>query len=127
MNKKIPSMPGINQVSSDDVNTALSSISPTPEVSKDAPGLAEELVVPEHKVMFNNVDDKNESIIATPKISKEGIKVVALRKGFYNQERIKENQEFLVKNFSDLGEWMKCVDPDLERKRMLEMKSKKAK
>jgi hypothetical protein len=123
MNKKLPSMPGMNQNLSDDVDTASSSISPTPEVSKDASGLE----VPEHKVQFENVDDKNESIIVAPKISKSGIEVVALRKGFYNQERIKEGQVFLVKKMEDLGEWMKCLDVDTERKRLEILKSKKAK
>jgi hypothetical protein len=57
----------------------------------------------------------------------KGIEVVATRKGFYNQRRISEGEKFIVKKKENLGEWMKCVDPALERERFNFFKNKKAK
>ena len=59
--------------------------------------------------------------------SKKKIDVVALRKGFYNQHRLAEGDEFQVKKFEDLGEWMRCKDPVLEKKRVQFLKEKKEK
>lgn len=67
-----------------------------------------------------------DSDVAMPLVPKSGIKVVATRKGFYNQLRVKEGDEFIIKDFSKIGEWMKCVDPALERKRVEFYKNKKA-
>lgn len=59
-------------------------------------------------------------------IPKGGIKVVALRKGFYNQNRLSKGAKFTVKSFDELGLWMRCEDSDLEKKRVQFLKEKKA-
>ena len=56
-----------------------------------------------------------------------GIKVMATRKGFYNQRRIVEGTKFSVKSFEELGEWMKCEDASIEEKRVKVLKEKKMK
>jgi hypothetical protein len=56
---------------------------------------------------------------------RSGIKVVALRDGFMFQQRIKAGEEFTISNFSQLGSWMKCLDPMMERKRKEIEKAKK--
>jgi len=65
--------------------------------------------------------------VKMPLAPKSGIEVVATRKGFYGQRRINEGDEFRVKKFEDLGQWMKCKDKDLERQRVKFFKDKKAK
>lgn len=121
-NKLMPTMPILNY--SDDGDSESSSLSPVPAFPKGDAGLE----VPEHfkKPSFDTVESKNNSQV-TVKLSKNGIEVVALRKGFYNQHRIRENDLFLVKSFEELGEWMKCVDPDLQKKHLENLKNKKAK
>jgi len=56
---------------------------------------------------------------------KSEIEVVATRAGFYAQRRLSEGARFMVKDFSELGEWMKCVDSKMERKRVQFFKDKK--
>lgn len=48
----------------------------------------------------------------------KGIRVVATRKGFYNQMRYKDGDQFLIRSEADFGEWMKCLDPGMEAKRL---------
>lgn len=55
-----------------------------------------------------------------------GIQVVARRKGFYNQDRKKEGDKFLIKKVSDFGSWMRCVDPSAEQECQKYLKSKRA-
>lgn len=128
-NNQIPSMPGMpNLVKSDSLDSMSSLISPGSEVvSKDAtPGL--ELDIPSHdKPIIESFEQKSHSNIVAPKISKNGLEVVALGKGFYNQHRIKEGDVFIIKSFEELGQWMKCVDPDLQKMHLENIKNKKAK
>lgn len=63
------------------------------------------------------VAEENDSSVKLPLAPSSGIKVIALRKGFFNQHRFKEGDSFTVKDFSQLGNWMECVDPVLEKKR----------
>ena len=87
---------------------------------------ASDLALPEHvKPILESVENKSESLVSASPL-KKGIEVVALRKGFYNQHRLKENETFTVKSFEDLGEWMKCLDPDLQKKHFENLKNKKA-
>lgn len=60
-------------------------------------------------------------------VSKQGIKVVANRKGFYNQMRYKEGDQFTIRSVEEFGEWMTCVDPSMEKKKQEFFKQKKAK
>lgn len=55
------------------------------------------------------------------------IEVVATRRGFYDNQRKTEGESFTIKNFDEIGEWMKCVDSQLEKKRLEFFKQKKAK
>lgn len=79
----------------------------------------------EEKVKIINPEDDNDSVVPVQLI-KQGIEVIATRKGFYGQERISEGQSFKVKNFESLGEWMKCKDSETEKKRKKFFKDKKA-
>ena len=81
----------------------------------------------EIKQEYITPESSNSSSISIPKFSSKGIEVVATRKGFYNQRRISEGEKFIVKKKENLGEWMKCVDPALERERFNFFKNKKAK
>jgi len=58
-------------------------------------------------------------------VPKGGIKVVATRKGFYNQLRIKTGDKFTVNSFEKLGSWMICEDKEFEKKRVELLKDKK--
>ncbi len=118
-NNKMPDMPSLKVA--DSMSTEL-------EVpSKEG---ASDLIAPDHalvKPITESFEEKSNSSIVAPKISKSGIEVVALRNGFYNQHRLVEGNVFVVKSFEDLGEWMKCIDPDLQKKHLENLKNKKAK
>lgn len=63
-----------------------------------------------------------------PKVSKpieKPIEVVAIRAGFYAQGRRPPGQKFQVAKFTQLGSWMKCVDPEIQKKHALNMKARK--
>ena len=91
-----------------------------------------ELETPEHTEEFKapEIDKgefRNDSEKLIPTISaKKAIECIADRKGFYNQERLEEGDKFKIKSEEEFGEWFHCVDPDLERKRKLFLKEKKA-
>lgn len=74
-----------------------------------------------------NDPEKNDSVVTVANMSQSGIKVVATRKGFYNQTRISEGQSFIIRSFEEVAEWMSCVDPIIEKKRIQFIKDKKAK
>lgn len=65
--------------------------------------------------------------VKIPIVPKGGIEVVATRKGFYGQMRKREGDVFTVPKFESLGEWMRCKDPVLEKKRVEFFKEKKKK
>lgn len=53
-----------------------------------------------------------------------GIKVKALRKGFFNNIRIAEGQPFAVPFMEALGSWMECEDKDFQKAHEKMMKEK---
>jgi len=130
MENKLPTMPnlGANPVSS-----------PGLDVEKSTPSFGEDktLDVPAHDEQNASVLQKPatpdlhspeiSSIIKLSELSKNGIQVVATRKGFYNQNRIREGEVFRIQSFEDIGEWMKCTDPDLEKERVKFFKEKRRK
>ena len=116
----MPQMPGMPSSVSDESDSKLDS-SP---IKLSVPLHDEEVF---KKPLLNTPDSNNSSTIAVPLISKQGIEVVAIRKGFYNRNRYKEGDKFFIRSEEQFGEWMKCVDPILEKKRIELYKSKKAK
>ena len=46
----------------------------------------------------------------------QGIKVVAIQEGFYQQNRLSPGDEFEIKDMSRLGFWMRCLDPVIQKK-----------
>lgn len=114
----LPSMPGFRKQNSGESKDSL----PFTEDSANA----ESEVEISSKPQIINPQDSNDSQVDV-KASKKGIEVVATRKGFYNGSRLKEGDSFIVKSEEDLGEWMKCVDRSIEKKRVEILNSKKAK
>lgn len=84
------------------------------EVSKVTPQINASISAPSNEVKV-------------PLKSKGGIKVVATRKGFYNQMRYKEGESFTIRSEEEFGEWMKCVEPIFEKKRLEHFKLKRLK
>lgn len=70
------------------------------------------------------IEPKSNEIVVSPK-STRSIQVVATEKGFYKQMRKAPGDEFAVEKFEQLGSWMKCVDPVMEKKRLDLMKDHK--
>lgn len=89
----------------------------------------EELETPVHKqkVKLNSHENEVSSEVKIPIVPKNGIDVVATRKGFYNQLRLNEGDAFKINSIDELGEWMKCVDPVMEKQRKEIYNNKKAK
>jgi hypothetical protein len=67
--------------------------------------------------------EKPAAVSAEPKV----IEVVAMRPGFFKQIRRKVGDKFVVSDMSKVGEWMKCTDRDLEKKRQEMVLQKKRK
>lgn len=109
-------MPSIDKPKDVDSNKA-----PTPSSPSEG------LTPPSHeeeKVKIINPDNDNDSTVAVP-LSKQGIEVIATRKGFYGQRRVPKGETFSVASFADLGEWMICTDKEQEKKRQQFFKEKK--
>lgn len=103
-------------------------ITPSGSEEKIGESSSEGLIPPAHeeKVEIESPEDDNDSIIPVP-LTKQNIEVIAERKGFYGQQRIAKGQTFSVSSFDALGEWMICVDPELEKKRIQFFIDKKVK
>jgi hypothetical protein len=68
--------------------------------------------------------EKAPEVKAAP-VAPSGIKVIALRPGFYANMRRVEGDQFEVSSVEKLGSWMKCVDPKAEMLRQNHLKNKK--
>ena len=86
----------------------------------------EEMGIVTPQINVSSPGPSNEVKVSQP-LPKHGIKVVANRKGFYNQMRYKEGEQFTIRSKEELGEWMTCVDPSLEKEKQEFFKKKKAK
>jgi len=117
MSKKIPTMPNLGMVEE---------ILPGEQEIVQDESFEEELPI-EPKLIYNDPEKAACNNVTIPLIPKLGIAVTATRRGFFAQQRIKEGEEFIVKAFESLGDWMKCKDSELEKKRIQFLKDKKAK
>lgn len=109
----IPSMPSLNIFKK--------SNSDSPEINSgesDAENIPPQL---------NHFDDDIQTQVSVRSAPNKGIEVVATRFGFYNQDRKREGDIFFIKSEDEFGEWMKCVDSEMEKKRIEFYKNKKAK
>lgn len=126
--KTMPQMPAMKKNETTEVASPSVHSSPVPASSEAG---SEDLNVPGHELTKPHLDKAEEKDNSLVKVAfntpRNGIEVMATRKGFYNQHRIQENETFKIGSFEELGDWMKCVDPDLEKKRLEILKSRKAK
>jgi len=93
--------------------------------SLNVPENQENVVEGEKPVVYDNHENKVSNSQPVPVAPKSGIEVIALRPGFIGQRRRKVGDRFKVAKFEALGEWMKCVDPTIEKKRIEFFKEKK--
>jgi hypothetical protein len=127
----MPQMPSIKSSTVVGNSEASSSFSEGSEDSMSS-DLSADLGAPSHladdfqKPSIVSPDDSNFSEKKIPLAPKKGIEVVATMKGFYNQMRYREGDKFLIRSTEEFGEWFKCVDPALEKQRVLFIKEKKA-
>lgn len=137
MNNSLPSMPSVSpsfpssgeaQVSQAPFTEALTEQSVGADVDLNVPShLEQDLdpVGPPPAIQVSLPGPVNE--VKAPVAAQRGIKVVATRKGFYNQMRYREGEQFVIRSEEDFGEWMKCVDPSFEKKRQEFYKQKRLK
>lgn len=64
---------------------------------------------------------------AAPVQAPKNIEVVALRNGFFAQERKVEGDKFVVPTMKQLGSWMRCLDPRIEKMHQDFLKAKRSK
>lgn len=133
MENKMPSMPGmpsLNQVSAleeaEIVESSLSVGSPEHESSGESIEKSDESFHVDQKSDKIKADETISNKVFLPPAPKSGIEVVALRKGFYRNQRREEGSKFVIKSMDDLGDWMECIDPVLEKKHKEMIKEKKA-
>ncbi len=62
-----------------------------------------------------------------PKKSVRKIEVVALRAGFWKNQRKNEGDLFEVESMEKVGDWMKCLDPVHEKQHLAMAKERKQK
>lgn len=62
-----------------------------------------------------------------PKPVERPVEVIAVRAGVFRRCRRGPGDKFTVPSFDLLGEWMKCVDPRLEKQHQANIKERKAK
>lgn len=122
----IPQMPGMPQAPVQPVEKKEenSPVLQVPEIEKEVEKESSNEIELSKPVIENASD--NNSVVEVSNLSGRAIEVVATRPGFYNQTRLKEGQEFVIAKFDHLGEWMRCKDPVLEKKRVEFFKKKKA-
>ena len=103
-------------------------ITPSDSEEKIGESSSEGLMPPAHeeKVQISTPEDDNDSIVPV-QLNKQGIEVIADRKGFFGQQRISKGEKFNIKSEEQFGEWMICTDPEMEKKRKQYFKEKKAK
>lgn len=77
------------------------------------------------KPKFTSSEQTISNKLENVKTPRTGIEVVALRKGFYNQNRIRVGDKFKVGKMTQLGEWMRCTDPEIEKQRVEILKKKR--
>lgn len=96
-------------------------VNPSPEVEENKEESKEPASAPVDPQIANKVN-----VGALPQGK---IEVRATRKGFYRQNRRKKGDKFKISKFEDVGDWMVCIDPVMEKKRkqFLVEKKKKAK
>ena len=58
---------------------------------------------------------------------KNGIEVKALQPGFFKQHRKAMGDVFLIQTFEQLGSWMECTDPVMQKKHLAAMAERKVK
>lgn len=69
--------------------------------------------------------EKSEVASAPEKSSAKPVEVIALRPGFIKQRRRAEGDRFTVGSMKEVANWMRCVDPLLEKKHQEAMKAVK--
>lgn len=121
MNKQMPSMPSIKPISPDSSELDLSP-SFAEDSGEQSSGSAEVEIAP-----VAILDPSRNANLAEVRPAARGIQVVATEKGFYNQLRLAEGNEFTIRSEEDFGSWFKCIDPVFEKKRIAAMNNKKVK
>jgi len=114
--KKMPSMPVITPTGG-----------PTPPVESNdltTPN-HEEATLPSATLQDPEVSLANKATL--PAVSSRGIKVVAQRNGFYNQDRKRAGDIFYIKSAENFGNWFTCEEPEQEALRVEFIRNKKAK
>lgn len=126
MMPQMPNLPSLNTDSSESEVGASSS--PFTDGSAEVKAAEPEVNAEELSAKPEIVKPSESSNHVKLQVPKRGIEVVALRKGFYNQNRLKEGDVFHIKSTEDFGDWFKCTDPLFEKERvkiLLEARKKK--
>lgn len=117
MMPQMPNLPSLNNESSESEVGASSSpfTEDSAELKTAESNVTEEEVVITKPVVVTPSEPSNHVKLQVPK---KGIEVVATRKGFYNQNRLRDGDSFHIKSTQDFGDWFRCVDPMFEKERV---------
>lgn len=108
-----------------------SGVKPAASMEEQEALLNDETVLPPVVAQGNLRPDKiqplNHSQVALPKpnLGHKPIEVEAIAKGMWQQRRMMPGDRFFVPRMDKVGNWMKCVDPDLEKEHQALMKQRK--
>jgi hypothetical protein len=89
---------------------------------------ASEPSVSSPEVLLRDGADKAPSPVDPPaEPIRRNIEVIATRPGFFKNMRRKEGDKFTIPSMDQIGEWMKCANPVLEKERLVMLAKKKVK
>jgi hypothetical protein len=90
-----------------------------------APSVPSEPEVVVEEVKADSSEPMPSSSVKVPP-SSGGIKVIAMRRGYFRGNRKEAGDQFVIGNMNKLGSWMKLADPKLEQERQYKLKAEKA-
>lgn len=115
-------MPTISEAEVSDQSSSSAALSENDGAALGVPSHEEEFKKPEFETQTKTIANS----LSISEAPKGGIEVVALRKGFYNQYRIREGERFKIRSLKEYGRWMQCVESKFEKQAQEFLKAKKA-
>jgi hypothetical protein len=119
MNNRMPQTPSVSKDTEGKVNTL-------PEMPTAPEPASAVLSTPTHVAPVNKPSTKVrvDNMVPVKSVS-QGIEVIAVNAAWFQGQYRKPGDRFLVPNENMLGSWMKCVDPNLDKKHQARVKERK--
>lgn len=74
-----------------------------------------------------SIDETQDTIKKDDELESKPIEVIALRPGYFASNRVAAETKFTIPSFSQLGSWMECTDPEIQKLHLEAIEAKKPK